>query len=130
MARSVVYRLTTASLGTASGLGEIEVPVKGTIYQVVIRVRATGGAGAGYLSTELGLNSSSQSYAETQYPNRFLSLAAATFSAGNAAANAITTAPIPIKVQLNPGDRLTINTTQTGTAFASGVIAFDVYVME
>lgn len=128
--RSTKYQMATATTASAVGLGDILIATAGTIYAVVFRVRGTGGAGIGNYSVELTINSGTSSFAETNNPIKGYAVASCTYGFGNAAGYANTFAPIPTGVKIVPGDRLYLNTTQTGTAAASQLLAIDVYVSE
>lgn len=126
---SNVYQIVSASTGSGVGAGNVPVITSGRIYAVVFRFRASVGASSGFYDYELSLQGT-QAFNSTNDPQRTLIIAAATF--GIVTNNVLygNNAPIPVDVPIRVGDRLYLNTLQTGTAAASLQVAVNIYVKE
>lgn len=129
MARVVHYQVVSASTGTSTGQGILQLVRDGRLVGMTFRWRATGGAGSGFYSAELGINSSSNAIAETGNPNRLLTPGAVTFTTPNGnpvAGNQF----IPTNWPVRAGDSIALNQVQTGTAAASMAVIIDAFVEE
>lgn len=132
--RSILYHLVTVQTGTLPGAATIQVIRPCRAYGIKFNCHGVGGAATGRLSFTLEMNNSAQANGDTNNPPRETVLAshAVTFIATSPANGAASgTSPwIPVNVALKPGDILSLNQVQTGTAPASASTSCDVYCTE
>jgi len=130
MARTYVYRLAHVQTAAAAGAAELIVPGGGKIVGFHASQIMIGGAGTGFYRSELAINNNSVTNAGVNYPPRNQTVGSHCLSCGNGLVSQVDTGYIPVDVQCNSGDRLSINQTLTGTAAVTSQTVVDVYFMD
>lgn len=131
--RTICYHLVTAATVFAAGMGQTQVVRQGRL--VGIRLMYNGVAGAGGtlgLNASAMLNQNTVNDTLTNNPPRETYLGSVfSWATAGAATNSTPCPYIPLSIEVRPGDLLTINAGNSGTAApASSFLSCDFYVVE
>lgn len=126
--RTVTYHLHSAQTGTLPGAASATIIRKGKIVGARLGSSLGGGAAGGYYSITLE-NQTGQANGDTNNPPREVVLAALNPAVGSGSVTS-TQVFVPLEVPVEPGDILSLNIVQTGTAAGTARHQIDVFVME
>lgn len=131
MARTVKYTLYTSTItATSTSLVSLDILRPGKLIAWQAAMHALGGAGIGFGTLQVTINTNGASVAGISNPQREAGLADVTFNTGNAVGTAVNEGISGISVPVAAGDRLTLSAVISGTAPASGLCYFAFYVHE
>lgn len=127
----VRYQLTAAATGTTAAAAQLQVTNSGRIVGTMFRARisASGGGGA-FLNCELAFNQVSSSFAETNNPIRTGAIASGVIAAATSQVGAVMGPFVPQNWRVTAGDTLSVNVTQIGSAPASALEQFEIWIDE